>query len=47
MCDNIFKLDREFLYMDDNPPSHVSKLTHKFFEHKLFTEEKIMEMTTI
>ena len=29
--------------MHDNAPSHISKFTHEFFEHKRFTIEKIME----
>ena len=33
----------KYVSMHDNAPSHVSKLTHEFFEHKRFTGEKIME----
>ena len=29
------------LFMHDNVPSHVSKLTREFFEHKNFTGEMI------
>ena len=33
--------------MHDNAPSHVSKLTHEFFEHKRSTGEKIMERLSL
>ena len=31
--------------MYENALSHVSKLTHEFFQYKKFTKEKIMEWT--
>ena len=31
------------VFMHDNAPSHASKLTHEFFEHKRFIEGKIMD----
>ena len=31
------------VFMHDNDPSHVSKLTCELFQHKRFTGEKIME----
>lgn len=31
------------VYMHDNDPSHISKLTREFFERKIFTGEKIIE----
>ena len=33
----------KFLFIHENSPSHLSKLTFEFFEHKRFTEEKIMK----
>lgn len=34
------------VFMHDNAPFHVSKLTHELFEHKKFKGEKIMELPT-
>ena len=31
------------LVMHDNAPSHISKFTQEFFEHKRFTGKKLME----
>ena len=36
-----FKVKRVFMH--NNVPSHVSKLTYEFFEHERFTGDKIME----
>ena len=38
---NSFKV--KCVFMHNNPPLHVSKLTCEFFKHKSFTREKIME----
>ena len=31
------------VFMTNNAPSHVSKFTHEFFEHKNFTEERMLK----
>ena len=33
----------KWVLMRDNASSHVSKLTREFFEHKIFTRQKIMK----
>ena len=32
------------VFINSKTPSHVSKLTHKFFEYERFTGEKVMEL---
>ena len=39
-----FSFKVKCIFMHDNAPSYVSKLTHKFFGHTRFTDETIMKL---